>query len=816
MKIQLSALHWLALLLSLLAFEKKTLGQENVPVYRVRGMLEDSLSGQALDFITINLLEANETPVKAGYTKSDGTFTLAGVREGRYTLLAVGVGYKARRIPLLVSGNSANAIDLGKILLGPETVGLKELKVTATRQIVRQEVDRITYDLQADPESKVNSVLDMMRKVPYLALDADNNIVMKGSTDFRILINGKPSSMVERNYKEVLRTIPASTIERIEVITTPPAKYDAEGLAGIINIITNKKLDNGYNGSVNVSERFPAGGPSLGGSFSVKTGKLGMTAMAGANIYNTPSARTWIDRNTIGTDPTFLWQQGSASEDSRGGYFGYEVSYELDTLNLISGQFNLNGNRTKGQRDQSSRLTGEKDVLQQYFLDNRNEGRGRGMDASLNYQKAFRADKNRLLTFSYRYYSFGNDMATALSISDRIDYDLPDYRQVNDQKFAEQTFQLDYVYPIKKWTMEAGLKAILRKNNSDFQHRSWDADKGEFETDPLMSNRFTNEQNVYGAYNTYQYNLKNWSFKAGARLEQTIMTADFVSSETFVKQNYLNLIPSASISRKFKKNNNGINLGYTQRIQRPGIYKLNPFVDRSNPNFERTGNPNLRNELVNDLQLSYNQAKKGSFNISIGGMFFRDLIFQVSTYDAATGINRTTYGNTGSARLLMTQMSFNYPITKKWSYNMNARVAHGKVTGTVNGVTITNSGIMAQVFAATSYRFEKSWRLNANISAYNGGINLQGKSNGASFTSFSGSKDLMKDQLSLSVSVNNPFRKFRTDRRTTSGPDFMQTSFRNDYFRSFNLSVNYKFGKLKDAVKKNKRGIRNDDVQNGG
>ncbi len=171
---------------------------------------------------------------------------------------------------------------------------------------MKQEVDRISYDLQADPESKVFSVLDMMRKVPLLSLDADNNILLKGNSDFKILINGKPSSMVERNYKEILRTMPASSIERIEVITTPPAKYDAEGLAGIINIITNKKLDNGYNGSLNFSERFPNGGPGFGGSFSAKFGKIGMSAFGGASIFKSPQIINSTSRNTFGDENTIL------------------------------------------------------------------------------------------------------------------------------------------------------------------------------------------------------------------------------------------------------------------------------------------------------------------------------------------------------------------------------------------------------------------------------------------------------------------------------------------------------------------------------
>ena len=798
------------LLLALLAFQKKAIGQNQN--YRISGSVSDSVSGKYLDFITINLMTDSNTVIKADYTKTDGSFLFSGLKPLPYEVVIVGVGYKKKVVKADLSKSTELA--LGNIQMTSETVGLKEVTVSGTKQVIKQEIDRISYDLQADPESKVFSVLDMMRKVPYLSLDADNNIYLKGNADFKILINGKPSSMVERSYKDILRSMPASSIERIEVITTPPAKYDAEGLAGIINIITSKKVDNGINGSVNINERFPFGGPGVGGSVSARLGKWGMTAMAGGSVYNIPETYNTVTRITNSSTPTNLWQNSYNISKSRSGYIGYEVSYEVDTLNLISGQINFNGSKSSGTNAQWSVLNGSGEILQQYGLDNRNSGNGTGMDAALNYQKGFKADKNRLLTFSYRFFRFDNNQDADLAISERINYPLPDYRQLNDQSFSEQTIQVDYVYPYKKLNIEAGLKAIIRDNKSYFQYRQFTENSSDFEVVPGLSNKFANMQNVYGVYNTYQYNVKSWGFKAGARLEQTTMNADFISTESTMKQNYLNVIPSVSISKKFKKHNSGMNLGYSQRIQRPGIYQLNPFVDRSNPNFERTGNPNLRPALVHDFQIGYNRAAKGSLNFSGGGIFFTDLIFPVSVYDPVTNINRISFDNTGTARLFMANLSWNYPFTKRWNMNVNARAAHGKVHGTVNMQPVTNQGIMVQTNVSSGYRFEKNWRINANLNYTGPSINLQGSSNSYLFSSLSVSKDVVKDKLSLSASVNNPFTKFRQNYRYTSGPDFEQTDYRREYFRSFNVSANYKFGKLKDAIKKNKRGIRNDDVQN--
>ncbi|KQS34304.1 TonB-dependent receptor [Dyadobacter sp. Leaf189] len=781
---------------------------------RILGIVADSASKKPMDFITVNLMINETTPVKADFTKADGSFLFVNLKPAKYTVVLVGVGYKTRIMAADLSDPARKEHNVGTVYLAASTVGLKEVTVTSVKPIVKQEVDRITYDLQADPESKVYSVLDMMRKVPYLSVDGDENIQLKGNADFKILINGKPSSMMERSYKEVLRSMPASSIERIEVITTPPAKYDAEGLAGIINIITHKKVDNGYSGSLNVSEKFPVGGPGFGGSFAAKFGKVGMTVLVGGSQYNTPSTRNMVSRSTFGEVKSDLNQDGFSRSGNNSGYLGYEISYEIDTLNLLSAQFNVNGSKSTGSGFQTSALSQQGETLEGYRIENDNRGDGTGMDAALNFQRTSRADKNRLLTFSYRYYGFNNTQKNNLTVSEEINFNLPDYRQVNDQSFSEQTIQVDYVYPVKKLSIEAGLKGIMRTNRSDFQYDTFDPESGRYVVNNEMSNKFNNTQNVFGAYNTYQYNLQKWSLKAGVRVEQTVVDADFISTDSKVKQNYFNVIPSVSINRKLK-NNNALNFGYSQRIQRPGIWQLNPFIDRSNPNFERTGNPNLRPAFVNDVQLTYSISKKGSINFGGGLIAFRDLIFGVAVYDPETDITRTSYANTGTARLIMGMVNVNYPITKKWNFSLNARAAHGKVRGVVNNIPVTNQGIMSQVSVSTGYRLEKDWRVNANLNINGRNINLQGINNAMTSYSFSVNKDVVKDKLSLSAAVNNPFTKFRQWRRETSGPDFDQVDSRRDYFRTFNMSLNYKFGKLKEAIKKNKRGIRNDDVQSG-
>lgn len=783
-------------------------------LHEIKGIIADSAGHKTLDFVTVGLKSDKNMPIRSVLTKSDGSFTFSNIKPGKYLVTAVSVGYQSKTIPVDLTDSTKKLRNLGTINISARTTKLKEVVVTADKPLIKQEVDRITYDLQADPESKSSNVLEMMRKVPLLSVDGDDNILLKGNSGYKIFINGKPSSMMERNPKDILKSMPASSIQSIEVITNPPSKYDAEGLVGIINIITNKKVDNGYNGSINMSQRFPAGGPGSGGSFTYKQGKFGLSAFGGASISNSPLTESNSFRTTTGNSITNLAQYGTRESDKKSGYFGTELSYEIDSLNLISAQFNINGSQSDGLNNQSSLLNDQSNILQGYRLGNTNEGRGNGLDAAFNYQLGFKKNKTRLLTFSYRYYTYENKQTNFLTTFDRVKYEEPDYNQFNNGGSSEQTFQVDYVHPVKKLTIEAGIKGILRNNQSDFQFLSFDSDSQEFKLDPARTNKFDNTQNVFGAYNTYQYNLKNWGFKAGVRIEKTIIDAEFISAASHVQQDYFNVVPSVNINRKFK-NMSSLNFGFTQRIQRPGINQLNPFVDRSNPNFESTGNPDLHPTVNNMFQLGYNKSKKGSFNFMMAYMLFDDLIMPVSVTDPTTFITRNSYDNTGKARAVFTNFNLNYPITKKLNFSLNGGIGHGRVEAVVNGSLVKNQGFMYYTSSTSSYRLEKDWRVNASINLHGPNLSIQGTSNTFISSSFSVNKDIVKDKLSFSASANNPFAKYRNNHTETFGPNFTQESDNQTYYRSFYTSLNYRFGKLKGAIKKNKRGISNDDISSG-
>lgn len=766
----------------------------------------DSVNHQPLQFITVSLNTAQKVFVSQVLTKTDGTFQFSAARPAAYRISFSAIGYVTKTIE--VKSSDSTAISLKTISLLPATTALATVNIAANKPLVKQEIDRLSYDLQADPESKASSLLEMMRKVPMLSVDGNDNLELKGSSSYKILINGKPSAMMERNLKEVLRSMPASTIQKIEVITTPPSRYDAEGLAGIINIVTHKKIPAGYSGAVNLNATTPTGGPGGGASLSARTGKLGLTTFGGGGIYNTPATVDAIERLT---NNTVLSQQNEKQKDSRSAYFGTEISYEIDSLHLLSASLNLSGSNEHRVASQLSHQTGQ--ILQQYLLDNTNDGNGNSRDATLNYQSASSRQKDRLLTLSYRYYAFGYHSQSRMGFSRRVNYTQPDFQQSDQGNVSEHTIQLDYMTKVGQLGIEAGVKAIFRNNRSDFLYLTQNVMSGISEADPLRSNRFDNTQDVYAAYNSYQFRLGSIEIKAGARLEYTGIIANFRSSQRAVSAQQLNLLPAIVVSRRLNPSST-LSLGFTQRIQRPGIYQLNPFVDRSNPNVESSGNPDLRPVIANGIQLTYSLQRKAFLNISLDYTGFNSLINQVAAYNESTNITRISYQNTGTAKLISANISLNYPITKKLSLSTNSKLLQGHIQGFSGNSPISTGGFMYAVGWNGGYKFDQGWRVNASVNHKSRSFTLQREMNAITSSSFSVSKELTAAKLNFSLSVNNPFNKYRSDTKLLTGPGFEQTTSDHPYFRSFKLSLNYNFGKLSQAVKKSTRSIRNDDVSN--
>ncbi|MEI6263781.1 MAG: outer membrane beta-barrel protein [Sphingobacteriia bacterium] len=690
-----------------------------------------------------------------------------------------------------------------------KTTILKEVTVQSKKPIIKQEIDRIIYNVQADPESGSKNTISILKKIPFVSVDASENLLLKGNSSYQILLNGKPSGIIEKDPKNFLRNLPASSVQKIEVITTPPAKYDAEGLAGIINIITVKKIAEGYAGDINFNQSFPTGGPGIGANINIKKQKWGISGFAGINKNIIPS--TIFDNNQISSN-LIVQQIGNKSSNQSSGYFGTSFSYEIDSIHLLSIQFSKNKSNSDGLENQISKLLNPINLVQGYTANNRNDGTGDGNDFSFDYQLGFKKNKQQLLTFSFRNSAFSNSKANQINYQQKLNFSEPDFYQDNQSSASENTAQIDFVTPIKKINFETGLKAILRKNNSDFS--VYNLVNNNLVKDPSKSDLYTNTQNVYSFYQSARFGIKDWSFQTGLRLEYTSVNANFITNALIVNQQYLNIIPTINIQKKLTEISS-LNAGFSQRIKRPGINRLNPFVDRSNPAFEITGNPSLQAVLNNSVNMGYSRNGKVTLMFSIDYSFSKNIDLKVTRLNTSTGITRTTYENTGKASRIGLDFSLGYPITPNLNFGLNGNIAKFNIEGMVNNVLINNDLFTYYVDISIGYKLESGWQFNANMNANSKNPSgLQSVINEIIASSVSVSKDLIKNKLGFSAYLNNPFTKFRDNIEKLQGADFNQQNIAQNYFRMYGFSVNYRFGKLKESIPKNRRSIRNDDLSN--
>lgn len=447
--------------------------------YTITGVVADSVTHEGEPYATLTIARADSAakPVKQALTDIKGRFSISSSGTGSYLLMVRSMGRKPMQRAYTVDATT-RTIDLGTLLLQDGGNQLETVEVVAYKPLVKADVDKIAYSVEDDPEANTNTVIEMLKKVPMVTVDGQDNIRVNGNSSFKIYVNGKPNNMMTKNPKEVLKSMPASSIKKIEVITNPGPKYDAEGVGGILNIVTEGKGPEGYNATF--SGR--ANNSSYGGGLyaTVKQGKLTMSVNYNASSNHSPKGYTYSDRSQIGTDGTVTSStvaDGYTKGHSQWQGGDVEASYEIDTLRLITGSFSLS--KFTSKRDALNTAfstvpaTGQR--LYGYRSPSHSKENWDDYSASLDYQRSFSV-KDRLLTLSYRLESSPSTSDSRYLYTDREAADdwqtfidrMRDQRMDGDENTMEHTFQIDYTTPFAKYhTWEAGVKYILRRNKSD-------------------------------------------------------------------------------------------------------------------------------------------------------------------------------------------------------------------------------------------------------------------------------------------------------------------------------------------------------------
>lgn len=783
-----------SLLLIMLVVSSLVAAQNAAPLFQIKGVLLDSLTQEGEPYATIKIVK-KEAPAKALkmlVTDMKGKFQEKVPGTGNFVMTISSIGRNTIVKDFTVKAGE-KLVDFGTLYITDASNELGQVEVVAQKPLVKADIDKIEYNVQDDPDSKSNSVLEMLRKVPLVTVDGEDNIKVNGSSSFKVYVNGKPNNMMSNNPTEVLKSMPANSIKHIEVITNPGPKYDAEGVGGILNIVTVGSGLEGYTAtfSGNVSN-MGAGGGLFG---TVKSGKLTVSARYNYNYNDRPRSYSGGNRRTVG-DIT----EGSSDLDYDGSSKGHgnfqsgsmEASYEIDTLRLVSMSFGLwgGGNNSTSINNTLATAPGTSNELYRYVSDGRSKSSWYSIDGGVDYQRMFHV-KDRMFTLSYKIntspqtsdsYSTYNDMHAATDWEDFLKR-LYDLNNDGSQNTTEHTFQADYTTPIGKiHTLEAGAKYILRDNSSeDDRYERQIGTTGDYVLDEEHSSHYKHQNDILAAYMGYGLRVKKISGRLGVRYEHTKQEVKYLlgRGDNFNK-NFDDVVPSASIGYKLTDMSN-LRFGYNMRIYRPGIWYLNPYLDDSNPTNISQGNSHLDSEKSHSFNLSYsNFTQKFNINLSARYSFTNNSIERVTEQVKDTDIpglqNPTgkevlysTYQNIGKSKNASLSGYVN------WNATSNTRIYanfYGNYTYMEGANGLKNDGWNLFAYGGAQQSLPHDWRISLNIYGQTPWIMLQGK--GSSFFDYglSVNKSFLNKRLTLSAFASNFFKKYTSPTSSIEGVGF--------------------------------------------
>ena len=691
---------------------------------------------------------------------------------------------------------------------------LSEVEVKAIRPLVKAEIDRLAYDVQADADAKTSTVIEMLRKVPLVTVDAEDNIRVKGATNFKIYKNGHPDPSISSNPKEVLKAIPASMIKRIEVITEPGAKYDAEGTTVILNIVmADNSTLKGVSGMASANADNLG---YLGGSIDLTTQLDKVVMSVDYGIYHGighDDESTSSSLNHYKESGAELVSDGTDKTDKMTSQYGYlNASWEPDTLNLVS--MSLGGHLYDfGDKAFSTNLMRDAagQTIYSYGIDNHDRYEGYSMSTRLDYQRSTRL-KGETITLSYMLSAQHSKSKDKSLYTEPFNMPVP-YNGVdlNDkQDFDEHTVQLDWTRPFaqKKHTIETGVKYIYRMSRSHSM-----IDYLGIEDD--MDMRFKHVTQVGAAYVRYTFASGPWSVRAGLRYEHSYMRASYPdgTQEAFDAQ-FDDVVPSANVRYKID-DANSLKFSYAASINRPGISYLNPAVVES-PTSRSFGNTDLGSVHHHSMSMTFmHVGSKFTFNVTPQFSFSNNGIGSVKWADGLVQVS--TFANTLKRRSGYLSAYVQWMAHEKTNIMLNGSVGYNYFKS--KELNLKNDGFSRSLYVNVTQYLPWSLEFTGYAGMWGGGAyDVYGHRSSTSFSHGFGLQRsfLSEERLTVQLSASNPFKKYSKYSQSIDQGDVTGWSSGRYLQRSFDISVSFRFGSLKASVKRANNSIQNDDLVGGG
>lgn len=759
------------------------------------GIVLEADSNGPLQFASIGIYTSSDSLISGGLSDDEGRF-LIDISKGQFYALIEFMGYESFKTDIFSISKDSPSYDLGKIALKTSAGDLDEVVVQGEKTIMELSLDKRIFNVGKDLANAGGTANDILMNLPSISVDPEGNVRLRGSANVRILIDGKPSGLVSFKGSSGLRQLPANMVERVEVITNPSARYEAEGMAGVINIILKKENNEGFNGSFEVIVGTPT---NLGftANLNYRHNKINWFINYGLSHRRSPN-KGELYQEVYGQDTTFILNQSnkgnvtSLNNNIRGG-----LDYYFNENSILTASYlwrRSDAHRITDIRYEDSWNTTNN--LQSYTLRRQDETEEEpNSEISANYKRTFAKKGHELATtFTYlNYWENSDQLFTQSTFSPEGVEDTP-LEQVqtslNDEYENQYLLMLDYVKPFgKEGKFETGFRTSFRRMKNDYivQEKGQD---GNFLPIPGLDNIFLYNENIMAAYGIIGNKTNNWSYQAGLRVENTDVKTILEETNEVNPRKYINLFPSAHLTYNISQEN-AFQFSYSRRVQRPVYNDLSPYVTFSDSRNFFSGNPDLNPEYTNAFELGHiKYFDKGTLFTTV---YYRSTVDKIERLRTVNedGFSVTKPYNLNGENSFGVELSGDYRPNEWWKIDMNVNFFHANIDG---------SNIQAGYTAKTySWLFRQTSRFTLN-----NGLDLQlrinyearqktaqGVRKGVFYMDLSASKDIISDRGTLILNVIDILNS-RKNRYITEGANFYTEGSSQRQMRQINLTMNYR------------------------
>lgn len=779
-------IRWFTFLFCCVLFGTGTGFAQNDDLVTIKGRIVEQNGGQPIPFATV-LVADNKTkkPITGGTTDDDGRFSLE-TEAGDFYIEISFMGFETKTFGQPISSNGV--VNLGTVVLSEDAHQLSEVVVEGEVSTTEFKLDRRVFNVGKDISSTGMSALEVLNNVPSVNVNIEGQISLRGSQGVRVLINGKPSILAS-GEGNALGTITADMIERVEVITNPSAKYEAEGTSGIINIVLKKESREGLNGSISLNGGSP-NNYSVGVSLNRRTEKFNLFTQLGGGFRELPND---IENGNVDRiNENSVLSSGTEYRNEKFYNFTLGTDYFITPNDVItlSGNFALEleeqpSNTNFAAIDKNNGITSEWD------RNETTEATNPKFQYEFQYKKEFDGDEDHTLLFSALGNFFGKDQSSLFVDTTISGEDMDENQKTRtDFKEALYTFKLDYTKSFfEDWSLEGGAQYVLNDVSNDYEVE--DLIDGTYVVDPDYTNVFEYNQNVFGLYGTGAYEGEKWGVKAGIRLEQTELNTLLKDTDQDNHQSYLDLFPSVHSSYKLNQKVS-FQAGYSRRIFRPGLWDLNPFFNIRNNYSIRQGNPDLRPEYTDSFEItSIYLLGKASVNLGFYYRYTTDVIERVSTFE--NNVNTVTPENVGTNNATGIEFNFKYSPAKWFSLNGDFNFGQYKRRGTFETNVFDFNGTQWSSKLLAKFKLPADLDIEATGNYESGYETVQSEIGDNLFMDLGVRKKMFKGKAVISLSVRDVFAS-RSYESVTNQPDFYVYNNR-ERGRFVSLGLSYGFGK---------------------